>query len=78
MCRNLDVSHHGLLAAVSFCVPWIKSVYSLKATVSGFNGPLTLGTLGYCVDNAGNVTCLKPSAGHKLGELARHLLPSNG
>lgn len=56
----------GLLAAVSFGVPWIKSVYFLKATVDGFNGSLTFGTLGYCLDNAGKVTCSKPSVGYEI------------
>ena len=58
----------GLLAAVSFGVPWIKSVYFLKATISGFNGSLTFGTLGYCLDNAGTLTCSKPSVGYQIGE----------
>ena len=58
----------GLLAAVSFGVPWIKSVYFLKATVTGFDGSLTLGTLGYCLDNAGKLSCSKPSVGYEIGE----------
>jgi hypothetical protein len=58
----------GLLAVVSFGVPLIKSVYFLKATVDGFNGSLTFGTLGYCLDNGGKVTCSKPSVGYELGE----------
>jgi hypothetical protein len=58
----------ALLAAVSFGVPWIKSVYFLKATVDGFDGSLTFGTLGYCLDNAGTLTCSKPSVGYELGE----------
>jgi len=58
----------GLLAAVSFGVPWIKSIYFLKATITGFDGSLTFGTLGYCLDNAGSVTCSKPSVGYELGE----------
>jgi hypothetical protein len=58
----------GLLAAVSFGVPWIKSVYCLKATVDGVDGSLTLGTLGYCIDYAGKVTCSKPSVGYEIGE----------
>jgi hypothetical protein len=58
----------GLLAAVSFGVPWIKSVYFLKATLSGVDGSLTFGTLGYCVDYAGTVTCSKPSVGYEIGE----------
>jgi len=58
----------ALLAVVSFSVPWIKSVYFLKATIAGFDGSLTFGTLGYCLDNAGQVTCSKPSVGYELGE----------
>lgn len=65
----------GLLAAVSFGVPLIKSVYFLKATVNGFDGSLTLGTLGYCLDNAGKVTCSKASVGYELGEYNPPLLP---
>lgn len=56
----------GLLAAVSFGVPWIKSVYFLKATVDGFDGSLTFGTLGYCLNNAGTVTCSKASVGYEI------------
>lgn len=67
----------ALLAAVSFGVPWIKSVYFLKATVDGFDGSLTLGTLGYCLDNAGKVTCSKPSVGYELGEYSPPLPPPN-
>lgn len=58
----------GLLAAVSFGVPWIKSVYFLKATITGFDGSLTFGTLGYCLDIAGKVSCSKPSVGYEIGE----------
>ena len=58
----------GLLAAVSFGVPWIKSVYFLKATMHDITGSLTIGTLGYCVDNAGKVSCSKPSVGYEIGE----------
>lgn len=60
----------GLLAVVSFGVPWIKSVYFLKATVSDIDGSLTLGTLGYCINYAGKVSCSKPSVGYELGESA--------
>jgi len=65
----------ALLAVVSFGVPLIKSVYFLKATVDGFDGSLTLGTLGYCLDNAGKVSCSKPSVGYELGEYSPPLLP---
>lgn len=58
----------ALLAVVSFGVPWIKSVYFLKATIDGFDGSLTFGTLGYCLDNAGKLTCSKASLGYEIGE----------
>lgn len=70
----------ALLAAVSFGVPWLKSVYFLKATIDGFDGSLTFGTLGYCLDNAGKVTCSKPSVGYEIGECSsslRHLATVN-
>ena len=59
-----------LLAIVSFCVPYFKSVYFLKASTSvgGQNATITFGTLGYCFDLNGNVTCSKPSVGYELGE----------
>jgi SUR7/PalI family len=56
-----------LLAIVSFCVPWIRSVYFLKATVQGFNGSLTFGTLGYCLQQASGTTCSQPSIGYQIG-----------
>ncbi|KDQ31257.1 hypothetical protein PLEOSDRAFT_1063170 [Pleurotus ostreatus PC15] len=57
-----------LLAVVSFCVPYFKSVYFLKASVKfGDNtGSITFGTLGYCVDLPGNSTCSSPSVGYEL------------
>ncbi|KAL0570841.1 hypothetical protein V5O48_011113 [Marasmius crinis-equi] len=57
-----------LLAIVSFCVPYFKSVYFLKAstTVENQNATITFGTLGYCLDLNGNVTCSKPSVGYEL------------
>ncbi|KAK1235097.1 hypothetical protein PQX77_001693 [Marasmius sp. AFHP31] len=57
-----------LLAIVSFCVPYFKSVYFLKAATSigGQNATITFGTLGYCLDLNGNVTCSKPSVGYEL------------
>ncbi|KAJ6601216.1 SUR7/PalI family-domain-containing protein [Mycena vulgaris] len=58
----------ALLAVVSFCVPYFKSVYFLKANVSvGSNsGIITFGTLGYCVEISGTTTCSKPSVGYEL------------
>lgn len=70
----------ALLAVVSFGVPWIKSVYFLKATMKSFDGSLTFGTLGYCLDDAGKVTCSKPSVGYEIGEHSsslRHLATVN-
>ncbi|KAF9270720.1 pali-domain-containing protein [Marasmius fiardii PR-910] len=57
-----------LLAVVSFCVPYFKSVFFLKAdaTVGGVNATVTFGTLGYCLELNGNVTCSKPSVGYEL------------
>lgn len=57
-----------LLAIVSFCVPYFKSVYFLRADISvgGQNGSITFGTLGYCYDVPGNSSCSKPSVGYEL------------
>ncbi|KAH7914749.1 pali-domain-containing protein [Hygrophoropsis aurantiaca] len=57
-----------LLAIVSFSVPLIKSVYFLKASlaVENINGDITFGTLGYCLDIAGNTTCSKATVGYQL------------
>lgn len=59
-----------LLAVVSFCVPYIKSVYFLKASisVSGNSGNITFGTLGYCLELSNGTTCSKPSVGYELGK----------
>src|ERR1700761_7277352 len=59
----------ALLAVVSFCVPFFKSVFFLKAgiTVDDVPGTVTFGTLGYCLELAGNTTCSKPSVGYELG-----------
>ncbi|KZT74973.1 pali-domain-containing protein [Daedalea quercina L-15889] len=58
----------GLLAAVTFSVPYIKSVYFLKATidVDNTNATFTFGTLGYCVQLSNGTTCSKPSVGYEL------------
>ncbi|KIM47550.1 hypothetical protein M413DRAFT_439214 [Hebeloma cylindrosporum] len=58
----------ALLAVVSFCVPYFKSVYFLKATisVSGHNGTITFGTLGYCLELSNGTTCSSPSIGYEL------------
>jgi len=57
-----------LLAVVSFSVPYVKSVYFLKASISadGVNGSIIFGTLGYCVELSNGTTCSKPSVGYQL------------
>lgn len=59
----------GLLAAVVFSVPYIKSVYFLKASISidNVNSTFTFGTLGYCIQLSNGTTCSKPSVGYELG-----------
>jgi len=59
-----------LLAVVSFCVPYLKSVFFLKANISvqGVNGSITFGTLGYCLELSNGTTCSSPSVGYELGE----------
>jgi hypothetical protein len=58
-----------LLALVSFSVPWFKSIYFLKASLSveGINGSITFGVLGYCLEESNGTTCSKPSVGYQLG-----------
>lgn len=60
----------ALLAVVSFCVPYFKSVYFLKASIDLPNnqtGSITFGTLGYCVEFPTNgTTCSRPSIGYQL------------
>ncbi|KXN88889.1 pH-response regulator protein palI/rim-9 [Leucoagaricus sp. SymC.cos] len=57
-----------LLAVVSFCVPYFKSVYFLRAdfSVGNNNGTITFGTLGYCLELANGTTCSSPSIGYQL------------
>ncbi|KAK2461464.1 hypothetical protein APHAL10511_005927 [Amanita phalloides] len=57
-----------ILALVSFCVPYLKPIYFLKANVSnsGFSGSITFGTLGYCLQLSNGTTCSKPSVGYEL------------
>lgn len=61
----------ALLAVVSFCVPYFKSVYFLKANISigGTNGSITFGTLGYCTTLANGTSCSSPTVGYELGGL---------
>lgn len=58
-----------LLAVVSFSVPWFKSVYFLKASLSveGIDGTITFGVLGYCLELSNGTTCSKATVGYKLG-----------
>ncbi|KAG1749767.1 pali-domain-containing protein [Suillus paluster] len=55
-----------LLAIVSFSVPLIKSVYFLKANlaVEGTNGYITFGTMGYCMDISGTLSCSNATVGY--------------
>ncbi|KAL1739709.1 SUR7/PalI family-domain-containing protein [Schizophyllum fasciatum] len=57
-----------LLAIVSFCVPYFKSVYFLKAsiTVDNYSGSITFGTLGYCLELSNGTSCSKPSVGYEI------------
>ena len=59
-----------LLAIVSFCVPYIKSVYFLKATITtgGNSGTITFGTLGYCLELSNGTLCSTPAVGYELGQ----------
>ena len=67
----------ALLAVVSFCVPYFKSVFFLKASisVSGHNGTITFGTLGYCLELSNGTTCSTPSIGYQLGKRLLLLTP---
>ena len=58
-----------LLAIVSFCVPYLKTVFFLRATISqgGVNGSVIFGTLGYCLELSNGTICSKPSVGYELG-----------
>ncbi|EIN13846.1 pali-domain-containing protein [Punctularia strigosozonata HHB-11173 SS5] len=58
-----------LLAIVSFSVPYFKSVFFLKASLSveSINGSVTFGTLGYCLEISGQSTnCTSPHIGYEL------------
>lgn len=69
-----------LLAVVSFSVPWFKSIFFLKASLSveGIDGSITFGVLGYCIELNNGTTCSKASVGYELGTtlLLFHFLPS--
>ncbi|KAK7448784.1 hypothetical protein VKT23_013515 [Stygiomarasmius scandens] len=57
-----------LLGIVSFCVPYFKSVFFLKAgfQANGQEGTITFGTLGFCLEFADGTTCSKPQVGYQL------------
>lgn len=59
-----------LLAIVSFSVPWFKSIFLLKASLSveRIDGSITFGVLGYCLELNNGTTCSKASIGYQLGE----------
>lgn len=59
----------ALLAVVSFCVPYFKSVFFLKADldIGNNHGTITFGTLGYCWELPNGTTCSNPSIGYQLG-----------
>ncbi|KAH8099282.1 pali-domain-containing protein [Cristinia sonorae] len=58
----------ALLAVVTFSVPYFKSVYFLKASLSqeGIDGAITFGTLGYCLTLNNGTACSKPAIGYQL------------
>ncbi|OCH96416.1 pali-domain-containing protein [Obba rivulosa] len=58
----------ALLAVVVFSVPYFKSVFFLKASLSveNINGSVTFGVLGYCMELPNGTTCSKPSVGYEL------------
>ncbi|KAF5346325.1 hypothetical protein D9758_011510 [Tetrapyrgos nigripes] len=66
-----------LLGIVSFCVPYFKSVFFLKAgfQANGQNGTITFGTLGFCLELGNGTTCSKPQVGYQLD--INHLVGDN-
>jgi len=60
-----------LLAIVCFSVPYVKSVFFLRASlaVEGLSGNITFGTLGYCLHLSNGTTCTKPHLGYELGTI---------
>ncbi|THU77067.1 pali-domain-containing protein [Dendrothele bispora CBS 962.96] len=57
-----------LLGVVSFCVPYVKSVFFLEAAfeIGGQNGTITFGTLGYCLNLNSVTNCSSPRVGYEL------------
>lgn len=54
-----------LLALVSFNVPLLKSIHFLEARFQEYT--LRLGTMGYCLETNGNMTCQGPQIGYDFG-----------
>lgn len=54
-----------LLALVSFNTPLLKQLYFLDAKFEDYD--LKLGTLGYCLDANGKVSCQGPQVGYEFG-----------
>ncbi|KZT55517.1 pali-domain-containing protein [Calocera cornea HHB12733] len=56
------------LVIVVFSVPWLKTVYFLKASLAAENmsGDVIFGTLGYCLELPGNTTCTSPKVGYQF------------
>ncbi|KAK4688989.1 hypothetical protein P7C73_g1124, partial [Tremellales sp. Uapishka_1] len=57
-----------LLAIVSFNTPLLKSQYFLSATYSSgtYDGTIQLGTMGYCLAEAGSTSCVGPTIGYEF------------
>jgi len=57
-----------LLGVVVFSVPYVKSVFFLRASLEnqGISGSVIFGTLGYCLELPNGTTCSKPSIGYSL------------
>lgn len=57
-----------LLAVVSFSVPYLKSVFFLRASIKqgDVSGSIIFGTLGYCVELSNGTVCSKPKVGYEL------------
>ncbi|KAH7107034.1 pali-domain-containing protein [Auriculariales sp. MPI-PUGE-AT-0066] len=56
------------LALVVFSVPWLKSVYFLRAKLNtgSIKGEMDFGVLGYCLDVGTGPQCSKPSIGYEF------------
>ena len=65
------------LALVVFSVPWLKTIYFLKANLnySGVQGSIILGCVGYCMDVGEGYVCSQPAIGYQLGKCYSCRLP---